>query len=157
VKSTIVDENAYEQGKGIDDLMKNSETASANLLSQVETTATIYDYGNDNYYAAKLNTTEKTGIYEGGAKDVAFARDNYNGEVVDGIKYDYSTGIAYIPKTVVDDYVAKDASADQGNVLQAQLLYAAPSSVMSETATQEVTLTNDTTGESVKTLAGSEM
>ena len=159
IKTTIVDENAYNSAddKTIDGLMANQETAGAALLSQVESTAAIYDYGNNDYYAVKINSYERSGITDNKVRDIAFARDNYNGEVVDGIKYDNNIGIAYIPKALVDNYVANDESADQGNIMQAQMLYTAPSSLMSEKVATKATLTNTATGEQVQSYAGSEM
>ena len=157
VKSTVVDERAYSEGNTIDDLMDTAETAGAALLTQVETTAAIYDYGDENYYAAKLNTTEESKWTQGKAKDVAFARDNYNGEVVDGVIYDYDSGVAYIPKSVVDDYVPVNETAEQGNVLQAQLLYVAENDKMSDVFVRDASVTNNATGESVDTYAGSEV
>lgn len=53
----------------------------------------IYNLDDDSdYYVALVNTTE------GDVLDVAFARNNYNGEVLKDCIYDYEKGLAYIPK-----------------------------------------------------------
>lgn len=155
IKSTIVDEAVFQEGDTIDKLMDTPETAGQSLLTQVESTGTLYDYNADTY-AVKLDNISASKLTSG-VKDIAFARDNYNGEVVGDITFDENTGIAYVPKAAIDDYVPVDASQDEGNVLQAQLLYTMPSDRVEDVAIQTCTLTNEATGESVETYAGSEM
>lgn len=157
IKSTIVENSSFKDGDNIDSLMGTIESAGTSLLAQTETTATLYDYGNDDCYVAYLNNVDKSGFVDSGVKDIAFARDNYNGEVVEGISYHSDSGIVYVPKELVDDYEPNDSSAEQGNVMQAQLLYTADRQNAGDVFFQSATLENENTGDSIDTYIGGEL
>ena len=157
VKSTIVESTAISDDSTIDSTMGDLETASSSMLAQTETTATLYDYGNDSNYVAYLDNVSQSGFVDGGIKDVAFARDNYNGEVVSGITFDWEKGVAYVPKVLVDNYVPKAREEEQGNVLQAQVMYTADRDNAGDVFLQSATIKNETTGESIDTFIGSEI
>ncbi len=146
-KATLVDAAKCAQGQGIDALMADPETAAGVFLGQLEWKSALYEFGDADYYATKLDMPRERGVCDA-AKDAAFVRDNYDGQAVDGVVYDADSGIAYVPKAAVDAYTPADETHEQGCALQAQLLFTADAAQATTTVVSSAQVKNRTTGES---------
>ena len=154
-KATLVDAAKYAQGQGIDALMADPKTAAGVFLGQLEWKSALYEFGDADYYAAKLDMPRERGIC-GATKDAVFVRDNYDGQAVDGAVYDADSGIAYVPKAAVNAYAPVDETHEQGCALQAQLLFTTNAAQAATTVVGSARVENRTTGESFEVpVAGS--
>ena len=112
VQYTLADKNILGDEATIDDLFESDEVMFDALIASPSMLSSVYDVGDDTYYVAFMDNTQLTG----GAKvtDAEFAEMNLMGEEIDGIRYDFDTGIAYIPRTLYAN--------DEYHTIQAQLL-----------------------------------
>ena len=115
VKQTLAEKKLLPSGK-IDDLWESTESAAA-FISMYENPAIMYDVDPDSdYYVSRINTMYDDEGCE--VTDVIFAMNDNAGTEVDGCIYDYNTGLAYIPKSLL---IAEDG-VEEILSLQVQLL-----------------------------------
>lgn len=119
VKHSFVDETMVTPDMTFDDLWKDSLFGVTALRATYESFTQLLELDTCNdYYVVIADTTRmNNGEYEVSYAD--FARDNDAGETLDTCIYDKKTGIAYIPKELVDNY---DPGNDYTNPLQIQLM-----------------------------------
>lgn len=115
LKNTMVDAAEVGEGDGFVTVYGSEEKIAKSLLGQFESVATVYDPGADSdYYVAFADTAGMGGAAE--VIDWQAAEFNVMGETINGLAYDYDTGIVYIPKALY----AEDAQ----RIVQLQLLCA---------------------------------
>lgn len=103
VKYTLAFKDKVDEGETIDSMYASEESAMEKLISQVDGVAPLYEIeGNENYYVAFTDSTRLNEL-NANVLDVAFAWDDLNGHSVDGITYNDETGIALVPKSVIED------------------------------------------------------
>ena len=110
-KNTIVDGNKVTDGETINSLYERDDTEDV-FITQVSGETALYNTDdNSDYYVAYANTM----LYDKTAKvlDVAFAKNNINGETVEGCIYDKDTGLIYIPKKL---YEVKDEETGEDKI-----------------------------------------
>lgn len=90
------------------------------LLFVQELLSTVYDVGDSQYFITYLSAPDANSMNCDSAIDAVFYRDNDNAVPVDGVICDKENGIAFIPKTIFEDYKAEEI--DRGPI-QAQLLF----------------------------------
>ena len=146
-KVTLLDESKYRGGQSINELMNSKDDALNSFISQIEYKTSIYDFGDADYYAAKLDVLKENGLAAKNIADIVFARDTYQGQEVQGIIFDSDKGIAYIPKSVVDAYEPSDEAQEQGNILQAQMLCPVDIKIASSINLVKAKLTDVKTGQ----------
>ncbi len=145
-KATFVDAAKYSDGQGVDELMADPKAAADVFLTQLEWKSAVYEFGDADFYAAKLDAVHETKM-AGAARGWAFARDTYDGQAVDGVVYDAASGIAYIPKAAVDGYTPADETHEQGCAMQAQLLFTADADAAATTVSGTARVVDSATGE----------
>lgn len=122
-KNTIIDGNKAAKNETINSLYERGDTGDV-FITQIAGETALYNTDDSSkYYVAYTNTMLK----DKSAKvlDVAFAKNNNDGEVVDGCIYDNKTGIVYIPKSLYD---VKDEKTHESKIayenIQVQFLQA---------------------------------
>ena len=122
-KNTIIDGNKAAKNETINSLYEREDTGDI-FITQIAGETALYNTDDSSkYYVAYTNTMLK----DKSAKvlDVAFAKNNNDGEVVDGCIYDNKTGIVYIPKSLYD---VKDEKTHESKIayenIQVQFLQA---------------------------------
>jgi len=107
VKYTLAFEDKVEDGETIESMYASYDSAMSKLIGQVDGTAALYTVpGLDDAYIAFTDSTRNNGL-SGKVLDVAFAWDDLDGHDVEGIEYDEETGIALVPKSVIEDAGSK--------------------------------------------------
>lgn len=96
VKQTFLDSSLLNGRTTIDQIML-SDDAFQVMLGQMAIDVPVYDVdSSSDYYVSYVDTMHNdSNSY---VTDFEFARNNLDGEVLDGCFYDYDTGLAYIPK-----------------------------------------------------------
>lgn len=113
VKNTMVDGATVKDGDGFETIYASEDRVAESLLGQFEAVAPVYDPGEDSDYYVAFADTAGMG---GAAKVIDWQAAEFNilGQTIEGLVYDYDTGIVYIPKDIY-------AENDQ-RIVQLQLL-----------------------------------
>ena len=115
-KQTYADKNYCKENETIDSMW--AEDSLHKYITMISNYVAVYNVDdNSDYYVASIDTMHKDS--ESKVTDVCFARNNMNGEVVDGCIYDNKTGLAYIPKKL---YFNEDKTKFVLDDIQVQLL-----------------------------------
>ena len=115
VKYTLADTTTLPKDTTLDSVWDNPETALATIVGQYESMVHLFN-ASDDYYVAFIDATKLT--HDGVIYDTVFAADDTSGTLIQGIIYDKTTGIAYIPKSL---FINKDGQKIAFGI-QAQLL-----------------------------------
>ncbi|MCR5099156.1 MAG: hypothetical protein K6B14_09435 [Lachnospiraceae bacterium] len=100
VKQTLVDGSTFD-GLSLSELYRDIET-SMSLIAMYDDAMYVYNTDDESsYYIAMPDTMHDD--MESEVTDVIFAKNNLNGEVLDGCIYDGTTGLAYIPKSLFSE------------------------------------------------------
>ena len=122
VKQTLVEKSKIPSGFNMTNMENDKnklKTFASATLGQMVSNVTVYNVDDDSKYAvAYINTMQNDS--SANVIESTFAHNNDHGEVVKGVIYDKSTGIAYIPKDLFQ--ISSKKAAVYG--LQAQLLQA---------------------------------
>ena len=120
-RTLVVDSESVSPEATIEDVYSGSdEEIVSRILYQSESLSSVYDFGDENDYVAYLNASGDNGKTEH-PQDVVFAYDTTQGEMIEDIRYDRDSGIAYIPKTFFGNERLKELDDNQSE-LQAQTL-----------------------------------
>jgi len=99
VKNLIAQESNIDSAKTINSLWNNSPEA---FIMMNDAYVLLYDLDeNSNYYVAYVNTMKNDNDVV--TTDYQFAYTNVKGETIDDAIYDYSSGLAYIPKKYTEE------------------------------------------------------
>lgn len=122
VKQTLVEKSKIPSGFNMTNMENDKnklKTFASATLGQMVSNVAVYNVDDDSKYAvAYINTMQNDS--SANVIESTFAHNNDHGEVVKGVIYDKSTGIAYIPKDLFQ--ISSKKAAVYG--LQAQLLQA---------------------------------
>ena len=121
VRTLVVDSTNTAPTDTIDDIYSGTdEEIIGKLLYQSESAASVYDFGDTDNYVAYLDVSGDSGATTH-PQDAVFAFDTTAGEMIESVRYDTETGIAYIPKSVFEDQRMSELAPGQSE-LQAQTL-----------------------------------
>lgn len=100
-KQTLVDRGVVGKNPTIDGVM-NSDRKGDALITQFDSAIALYDLSEDSKYCVGLVNTMLNDA-DARVTDYAFAEYNNGGVVLDGCYYDRQTGIAYVPKSLLEN------------------------------------------------------
>lgn len=116
VRQTLMERSKAPEKPTLDALFTENENADG-FITMLDSAEYIYDVDEDSDYLVAMIDTMKDDESATVAEAV-FARNNLNGERLDGIIYDYETGICYIPRGICKN----DQGQQKLMEVQAQLL-----------------------------------
>lgn len=97
VKYTMLNADLASEYSSLDEIAADERMGEA-LMGQYEDVVKVYDFGNDDYWAAFVDVTRENNAADG-VWQVIFSRWDTTGTVYDFVEYDAERGIAYIPKS----------------------------------------------------------
>lgn len=150
VKVSFADCSRLPEGTGVKSLMEDESLIGDCFLFQQEFLSTLYDFGDASYYCSFIDVPKINSIVDEWAVDALFARDNFFGESVEGVKWLRESGIALVPRAYVDSWQKRD---DELYCLQAQLLSLADKSISSKEVSFPLSVVNTTTCSKLETRA----
>ena len=150
IKVSFADGERTPEGTGVKSIMEDENLIGDCFLFQQEFISTLYDFGDDSYYCSFIDVPKINSITKDWAVDALFARDNFAGESVDGVKWLRERGIALVPRAYVDSWQEKDSEL---YCLQAQLLCLADKSISTKEVSFPLSVINKNRGSKVETRA----
>lgn len=122
VNYTMVDAAMIGDMWDIDELWEKNPQA---FVTTLPSTVDLYDVGDENWLVAFIDTPQLSGVSSPLDFDVYVNCEEDPYLLNDQVRYDPSTGIMYIPKTIIvdPDYLAERTFPETGVVIKAQILH----------------------------------